>query len=119
MKRRDFIFKSMTRLGLGIGLTASSTSWGAILHLSRNFFKTTQLKSGDIFFATAKGLALMPNNPQHGDQIFVVGDVNSVMDPCRLTTIDATIEKNEFLIIDSFANFKLTYDAKLRNWYVS
>lgn len=115
MKRRDFICKGLAGMILSSGVlsfTGVLSSAIAGTHAS--------LKSGELFIAQAGKTFQMPLNPSNGDEIFIIVDTTSVLDPCLIKANGATLMgDHEPLVLDTLANIKLKYNAESKDWLLS
>lgn len=111
MNRRSFLY-------FGLGLVAIEFASGPILAIESEKLHEVQLLSNRVYLVQNKQTLKLPKNPIDGECVQIVVTTESLKHPAVLKSNKSRIiNDNEPLILDSIANFKLTYHKQTNNWH--
>lgn len=120
MKRREFISKTFAGMILSSGALSFTGLFSSVIAGTPGNLSLPSLKAGELFIAQAGKMFQMPVNPSNGDEVYIIVDTTSVLEPCEIKANGATVMGDDGpLILDTLANIKLRYDAQSKDWSLS
>lgn len=115
MNRRKFLLSVMPVVAT---VVESNTAVAAVLGAhDLGGLEKVSLKPGDSLLVSESCTLELPENPSHGDSVYLVVPSKSLRKPSQVISPSATIlGHSDPLILDSLANFNLKYDAVRNDW---
>lgn len=115
MNRRKFLLSVMPVMAT---VVESNTAVAAVLGAhDLGGLERVSLKPGDSLLVSEACTLELPENPSHGDSVYLVVTSKSLRKPAQVVSQTAKILGHaDPLVLDSLANFNLKYDALRNDW---